>query len=137
MTQYNPQYPPPPGDLRPPAPPASPQSTHPTAGRRRFPFVAGYVLWFLPALWRDAGRNWRGIGFLYLLILFLVTWAAVFAKGHGTFKQFVRTEVPKFAKEVPSIDIKDGVVTADVPYEPYIIKNPDTGDALVVIDTTG
>lgn len=134
MTQYNPQYPPPPGYA--PPPPASPQSTQPP-GRRRFPFVAGYVLWFLPSLWRDAGRNWRGFGFLYLLILFLISWGVTLAKHHGPFTDFVRNDVPKFAKEVPTVDIKDGVVTTDVPYEPYIITNPDNGNALVVIDTTG
>jgi hypothetical protein len=138
MTQYNPSYPPPPGyPPVPPPPPGSPQSAARDTGRRRFPFVAGYVLFFLPALWRDAGRRWGGFGFLYLLLLFALTWAAVLAKNHGSFTDFVRNDVPTFAKEVPTVDIKDGVVTTDVPHEPYIIKNPDDGNAIVVIDTTG
>lgn len=129
MTQFNPQY-------TAPNPPLSPQSSQPT-GTRRFPFVAGYVLWFLPALWRDAGRNWRGFGFWYLVILFTLSWAAVFARWSGPLKNFVQTEVPKFAKEVPTVDIKDGVVTTDVPYEPYVIEDPESGNAIIVIDTTG
>lgn len=141
MTQYNPQYPPPPpGYSMPPmapTPPMMPPHRPPDFGARRFPFVAGYILWFMPALWRDAGRRWGGIGFWYITILVFISWAIPLATHYASFASFIHNDVPKFAKEVPAIDIKDGVVTTDVPYEPYIIKNPDTGSALVVIDTTG
>jgi hypothetical protein len=118
----------------PPAPAPLPQQQVPP-GRRLFPFVAGYVMWFLPALWRDAGRRWRGIGFFYMLLLLALTWAAVMGKAHKPFEQFVRTEVPQFAAKVPTVDIKDGVVTADVE-QPYVIED-EQGNAIVVIDTTG
>src|SRR3954470_6773029 len=115
MTQYQPPYPPHPG---PHGGPGAPQPQPQPQGPRRFPFVAGYLLWFMPSLWRDAGRRWRGVGFFYLLLLLLITWAAVFAKGYGSLKQGVQTELPKFSSQVPNIDIKDGVVTTDAP-EPY------------------
>src|SRR5688572_32963110 len=118
MTQYNPQYPPYPG----PPPAGSPQMS--PGGGRRFPFVAGYLAWFLPALWRDAGRRWRGIGVFYMLILVALSWAAVLGKGYPSFRDFVRNDVPTFASQVPNIDIKNGVVTTDA-HEPHVVANPD------------
>jgi hypothetical protein len=107
------------------------------AERRRFPFFAGYALWFMPALWRDAGRRWGGIGFFYMLILLALCWAAVAAKNFPAVKRVVREEIPKFVKEIPAIDIKDGKVTTDVPYEPYYIMDPENERPIAVIDTTG
>jgi hypothetical protein len=125
MTQYNPQF------------PGYPIAQSPTpAGRRLFPFLAGYVLWFLPALWRDAGRRWRGVGFFYMLILLAVSWAVSMGSCHSSVAKFVHEKGPEFAKEIPSIDIKDGVVSTDVE-EPYVIANPDTKKPFLVIDTTG
>ena len=128
MTQYNPPY------------QAYPGSTPPLGQlpqqRRSFPFFMGYLMWFSPALWRDAGRRWGGIGFFYLLILVAGTWAIDMGYWYPRVVAFGRNEVPKFAAKVPTIDIKDGVVTADVE-QPYVVKDPDTGKTLFVIDTTG
>ena len=132
MTQYNPAYPPQPGFRSPPPAPASQEP----AGGRLFPFVAGYLLWFLPALWRDAGRGWRGFGFWYLLLLLLITWGIQFALWAPRVTDFVKNQVPELAAEVPTIDIKDGVVTADVE-QPYVVEDEETGKPIFVIDTTG
>lgn len=135
MTQYTPQYP---GAPMPPpmTPPRSPFAPAGEQGRRRFPFVAGYLLWFMPALWRDAGRRWRGFGFLYILLLLALTWAAEFAKLYPQLNEFVRDEVPVIVEKLPTIDIKDGVVSTDVE-EPYVVSDPETGQVIFVIDTTG
>ena len=127
MTQYNPPYPvytgsTPPGQLPP--------------QRRSFPFFMGYLMWFSPALWRDAGRRWKGIGFFYMLILLAATWAIDMGYWYPRVVEFARTEVPKFAAKVPTIEIKDGVATADVE-QPYVVKDPDSGKTIFVIDTTG
>jgi hypothetical protein len=77
MTQYNPQFPgyQPPGMPTPPAPSLG--------GPRKYPFFAGYLMWFMPDLWRDAGRRWGGFGFLYMLILLAITWAITMAVGRS------------------------------------------------------
>jgi hypothetical protein len=126
MTQFNPQYPGYPGA-------ASPQMQ---PQRRRFPFFMGYVMWFSPALWRDVGRRWGGICFLYMLILQTASWAVDMSVWYPKLTAYARDEVPKIAAKVPAIEIKDGIATADVE-QPYIIRDPDSGKALFVIDTTG
>lgn len=132
MTQYQSQFPGyPPTPPMPPMPPAAaPQ------GPRKYPFVAGYVLFFLPDLWKDAGRKWGGFGFLYMLILLAITWAIPMYIGHIALTKFVGEDFAAFAEQVPAIDIKDGVVSTDAK-EPHIISNPETGRPFIVIDTTG
>jgi hypothetical protein len=132
MTQYNAPYPGYPGGM----PPAySPQSQL-APQQRRFPFFMGYVLWFSPSLWRDAGKRWRGIGFWYMLILVAISWGICMAVWYPKVVAFGRDEVPKLAEKIPPIHIKDGVASADVP-QPYFVNDPDTGKAVFVIDTTG
>ena len=116
----------------PPAPPPPPQRP-----RRRYSrFAALPLSFFSAALYRDVARNWRGIGALYLLLLLLLTWLPPVIKGHLGFRRFVRDEAPAVLNQVPTVTIKNGVVSIQEP-EPYFIRDPQTGRALVYVDTSG
>src|SRR5689334_14838410 len=114
MTQYNAPYPGYPGGM----PPQYPQQFSPQSQAapqaRRFPFFMGYLLWFSPTLWRDAGRRWGGINFGYMLILVAISWAICMAVWHPKVVEFGKNQVPKIAEKIPPIHIKDGVASADV-----------------------
>ena len=49
---------------------------------------------------------------------------------------FAEIEAPKIISQVPTITFIDGTASTDAP-QPYYINDPDSGDVLAIIDTTG
>ena len=128
-------------------PPAYGQPAYPPPGhapapaapreRRRFPsIVAIFLAPFSPALWRDVGQRWRGIGLLYMTLLLTITWVAVGVMLHRGYQAFLRDDAPLIVDQIPAVTINKGVVSIDRP-EPYEIVNPETGETLVLFDTSG
>jgi hypothetical protein len=102
----------------------------------RFGRFAGLVLsLFLPAFYRDVARNWGGIGILYLLLLFTLTWIPSLVKIHLGATKFAREDFPPIAKKMPDIALKNGKVSSPVP-QPFEIKD-EHGNPVFVLDTTG
>jgi hypothetical protein len=102
----------------------------------RFGRFAGLVLsLFLPAFYRDVARNWGGIGFLYLLLLFTLTWIPGLVKIHLGVQKFAQEDFPPIAKKMPDISIKKGKISSPVP-QPFEI-NDERGNLVFVLDTTG
>lgn len=88
------------------------------------------------SLYRDVGRNWRGIGLLYLLFLLALTWLPVALLVQVKARNYMSTEFPKFAQQVPPVTVKDGVVSSPVK-QPYTIHDPATSQPMIILDTTG
>ena len=104
---------------------------------KRFGRIQGLVLALgLPAFYRDVARNWGGIGILYLLLLFTLTWIPVLVKWQIGFARVVQDEFPKIAKDFPTIDLKGGKVSSPVA-QPFIVNDPNTGQPIFILDTTG
>jgi hypothetical protein len=102
----------------------------------RFGRITGLVLsLFLPAFYRHVARNWGGIGILYLLLLFTLTWIPALVKIHMSVRKFAQEDFPKIAKDIPDVTIKNGKVSSPVP-QPYEIKD-EVGNLVFVLDTTG
>jgi hypothetical protein len=93
-------------------------------------------VFFLPDLWRDVGQRWWGIGLIYMFLLQLITWAPLFFMGHATLTKFVAEDAPKLTSQIPTITVKNGTISIDRP-EPYTITDPQSGQPLVVFDTSG
>jgi hypothetical protein len=91
---------------------------------------------FNSSVYRDAARNWTGIGFWYLFLLLLITDGIVMTKVHFAVAAFARNDFPGVVADVPPITINAGHVTSPVD-QPYFIKDPQSHKALAVIDTTG
>lgn len=91
---------------------------------------------FSKSLYQDVGLEWKGVNFCYLLVLLTVCWIPTMFIVHKGVCDFVDNESPAFVEQVPEITITDGEVSIEEA-QPYYIKDPDSGDALVVIDTTG
>lgn len=91
---------------------------------------------FSKELYRDVGLYWKGVNFSYLLLLLALCWIPTMIKMHIGFSDFVDNEAPKVVEQVPEITITDGQVSISEP-QPYYIKDPENGDVLAIIDTTG
>ena len=100
---------------------------------------------YLDALWQsffshplyvDVARRWRGVGFLYLLLLVILSWLPDFAKMQSGLEHLRGEASEGFIRQVPALNITDGVASADVA-TPYFIKNPKDGKVLAIVDFTG
>ncbi len=95
-----------------------------------------YLSFFSRDLYRDVRTNWKGTGFLYLLLLLAITWLPVMYKVHREASEEIRLEAPKYLEQVPKITIVKGEVSIDRPV-PYTILDPDNHTPFMVIDTSG
>jgi hypothetical protein len=102
-----------------------------------------YSIWHIPFmsfyssdLYRDIGLNWKGICFGYLVLLLAVCWVPGAVQVHLLLSSLIQNEAPDIVSQMPTITIKDGIATSDVP-QPHTITSPKTGKTLVIIDSTG
>ena len=91
---------------------------------------------FSKSLYRDVGKNWRGTGLLYLFVALAVVWIPTIIKGQLGLARWVDADSKEITKQIPAITISKGQVSTDVP-TPHFIKDPKTGTAIAIIDTTG
>jgi hypothetical protein len=95
-----------------------------------------YLSFFSRDLYQDVRTNWKGTGFLYLLLLLSLTWLPVMVNVHRVMSEGIKLDGPKYTDQVPKIAILHGEVSLDRPV-PYTISDPDSSTPLLVIDTSG
>lgn len=109
----------------------------PVVGRRRFGLQHPYLLaFFSRPFYADVMAHWRGLAFVHLALLLLLSAAAYTIHFRDLIAVFIAREAPAILAQVPEIRILDGKVHVDVD-EPYTIRQPGSDTALAVIDTTG
>jgi len=91
---------------------------------------------FSKKLYIDVGQNWKGVNFLYLLLLLAVCLILTMINLHRGISNFVNNEASAIVNQVPEITITDGQVSIKET-QPYYIKDPDSNEPLAIIDTTG
>ena len=94
------------------------------------------LCFYSKALYRDVALNWRGVNFLYLLLLLSLCWALHMMKIQEGIAEFIDEDAPPIVKNIPAITITDGKVSVDAE-EPCLITEPQEGKTLAIIDTTG
>jgi len=99
-------------------------------------FDALWQSFFSRSLYLDVAKRWRGVGFLYLLLIVIISWLPDLAKMQISFQQLRGGAAEGLIRQVPAISITDGVASADVE-TPYFIKDPKDGKVLAIIDFTG
>ena len=73
---------------------------------RRFGLLHPLVLAFYSQpLYQDVARNWRGITFLYLLIVLALTWLPGMVKVQRDMSEFVRKDAPAVLRQIPRVSI--------------------------------
>lgn len=95
-----------------------------------------FLSFFSKELYIDVGQNWKGVNFLYLLLLLAVCLIPTMINLHRGISNFVNNEAPAIVNQVPEITITDGQVSIKET-QPYYIKDPDSDEPLAIIDTTG
>lgn len=91
---------------------------------------------FSKKLYRDVGSGWKGVNFLYLLLLLAICWIPAMVKIHVGFTGFVENDAPGVVEQLPEITIDNGEASISEP-QPYYITDPKSGNVLAIIDTTG
>ncbi len=88
------------------------------------------------SLYQEVGRNWKGLSFIYLLLLLALSWIFGIIQIHYGVSDYITNTAPGIVEQVPLISISDGEVSIDAS-EPYFITDPESGTLLIIIDTTG
>jgi hypothetical protein len=104
--------------------------------RRYSIFHVPALSFFSKNLYIDVCRNWKGVNFLYLLLLLAVCLIPTMINLHRGISNFVDNKAPAFVNQVPEITITDGRVSIKEA-QPYYIIDPESNSPLAVIDTTG
>ncbi len=95
-----------------------------------------FMSFFSKDLYQDVGLYWKGVNFVYLLLLLAVCWIPPMIKIHAGYSAFVREEAPSIVLQVPEITITDGQVSI-TESQPYYITALENDEVLAIIDTTG
>jgi hypothetical protein len=107
------------------------------SGERQFDLRHPYTLaFFSPAFYADVAAHWRGLAFVHLLLVLLISAAVYMTHFRTLVSVFMAEEAPPIIAQIPEILIQNGNVRVDV-VEPYTIYQPDSGKVFAVIDTTG
>jgi hypothetical protein len=96
-----------------------------------------YMAFYSKSLYRDIAGNWSTwFCFLYLLSLLALCWIPGMIRLDADLSTYIDDEAPKFVNQLPSIVISKGQASIAEP-QPSIIKDPEKGDPVMIIDTTG
>ena len=104
--------------------------------RRYSIFHVPALSFFSKKLYIDVSQNWKGVNFLYLLLLLAVCLTPTMINLHRGVSNFVDNEAPAIIDQIPEITITDGQVSIKEA-QPYYIMDPDSNKPLAIIDTTG
>src|SRR5258708_3738454 len=103
---------------------------------KRYSYFHALVLsFFSKAFYRDVAQHWRGTGLAYMAVILALLWIPTIIKMQVGISQFVDHDSQAITKQIPAVTISHGKVSTDVP-TPYSIKDPQSGDPIIVIDTT-
>ena len=87
-------------------------------------------------LYRDIAANGKGTGFLYLFFILTVCLIPITIHMQSGINKFIEEDAPRIVNQIPKMTFVKGTLSIDEP-QPYTIEDPDTGNPLIIIDTTG
>jgi hypothetical protein len=97
-------------------------------------FSALWASFYSRDLYREVGSAWKGIGVLYLMLLLGICWLPSAARWSLGLREFAATEAKAIVRQLPTITIQKGVMTAN-PAGRHVIRLDDGSDeGLLVID---
>ncbi len=91
---------------------------------------------FSTELYLDVADNWKGIGFGYLFLLLALCWLVLVISIDQSIDSYLDEYAPDLISQFPTITIIDGQASIEET-QPYYINDPETGQIIGVIDTTG
>lgn len=99
-------------------------------------FQAIYLSFFSKKLYRDVASTWGGKAFLYAFFILALSWigSVILIQQHLT-DGYVRYS-STLVKQFPVVTVTSGKVSTPE-NKPYIIPEPDSNEAFIIIDTSG
>ena len=95
-----------------------------------------YMSFYSKPFYRDVAQHWRGFAFLYLILLVALLSLLASAEIHYRMAGYIDRYGAAFVDQLPTVTIRNGRTTIDQP-EPYTITDPESGQPVAIIDTTG
>ena len=99
-------------------------------------FQALYLSFFSKDFYRDVARNWGGKTFLYLLFLVALSWLAATINIQRNLNYGYKYQSDAYIAQIPVMEVVNGKLKTPE-NRPYSIKDPDNGQLIAIIDTTG
>ncbi len=107
------------------------------ANQRRYTIIHPlFMSFYSKNLYRDVAQNWKNYAFLYLLFLLALCSVVKTVKIHYGISDFLTEHAPAFISQFPAVTFSNGRASTDQ-HEPYFIKDPKSGEDIIIIDTTG
>ena len=105
--------------------------------RRRYTIIHPLVMSFYSKnFYRDVAQNWKNYVFLYLLFFIALCSVVKTVKIHYALSDFLTEHTPAFISQFPAVTFSNGRASTDQ-REPHFIKDPKSGEDIIIIDTTG
>jgi hypothetical protein len=115
----------------------SPQPPPLRTSRRRYSIIHPlFMSFYSKDFYRDVAFNWKNYAFLYLLFLLALCSVVKTVKIHYSISDFLTNHAPGFINQFPVVTFSNGKASTDQD-KPYFIKDPLSGDDVIIIDTTG
>jgi Protein of unknown function (DUF1189) len=84
--------------------------------------------------YQDVGRNWHGLGLLYLFLVVGLVWMPIAFRTHVILNKMIESAVLPVVAQMPVLTTKDGKFEIDKP-SPYTVMTG--GQVLFTYDTSG
>jgi hypothetical protein len=96
-----------------------------------------YMSFYSKDIYRDAAANWSTVScFLYLLSLLALCWVPGMIRLDTDISYYLNNIGPKYIAQMPDITLSKGEASIRET-QPYVIKDTDSGEPFMIIDTTG
>ena len=93
-----------------------------------------FLSFWSSSLYKDVAKEWRGVGYLYLLaVICLTTFFVVLQIQVVLVPQFEQL-TKSIVNQLPAVKIEKGLLSIDKP-SPYTIIEPKSGKAFITFDT--
>ena len=116
-------------------PPSMVGPPQPTESSSLFAALVGSF--FSADLYREAAARWTGgRAAAYLLLLVSLCWLPSMFQLDAGIREFVEKEIAESIADFPAVRVSGGEAFVDGP-QPYVLLDLETGDPLLILDTTG
>src|SRR5262245_66475255 len=96
-------------------------------------FQALWMSFYSAEAYVACAREWGGIGGLYLLLVLTLSWVPMAIQWNSKVRTFASTAVPAVQAQLPTITIKDGIMTSQPPGR-HVIRTQPTQDEAFLVD---
>jgi hypothetical protein len=95
-----------------------------------------FMSFYSKGFYMDVAQNWKNHAFLYLFFLLALCSVVKAVRIHYDLSDFMTKHAPAYINQFPAVTFSNGKASIDRD-EPYFIKDPISGEDIIIVDTTG